>query len=97
MEKLLELEKNFNEMREDVSDIKIALLGNEFNNNQGFVHRVITSEAEIKLLKEYVQNEKIRSEAREAREKRMMRFAGFVLTLISILSIVWALKSKIKP
>jgi len=100
MEKLIELEQNFNQMRSDVnsvkhdlSDIKSALLGNEFNEN-GFVQRVIIAEGKLSGLEIYVASEKERVKEREDREKRWALYAGIGIFIITLISVFWSFNSK---
>ena len=93
MDKLTELENNFNVMRKDVTEIKAALLGNEFNDN-GFIQRFAKLEGKIELIQVYVNNEKERVAQREKREKRYARYVGAILGLITILSVCWSYNNK---
>jgi len=43
--------RDIQSIKQVVNDIKIALLGNEFNDNKGLIYRIIALELEVKKLK----------------------------------------------
>lgn len=81
--------QEFSQMKEDIAEIKQALLGNEFNGKQGFIFRLMELEKSHDAMQLYVSQEKLRMEIREAREKRYIRLAQSAAAFITVCSFLW--------
>lgn len=88
-QEIKEFKEHFTELRGDMYQVKTALLGNEFNNHQGFVYKLIELEKDIFLLQSWKEEEKIRIAVREAREKRTMAMIKVLVSVLTGLSILW--------
>jgi len=86
------LQDDFSQMRQDLTMIKDALIGTEYNED-GFVHRVKKLEGKAEETDKYIRSEKDRLIARDQREKRWALYAGMVGFLNTVISIVWSYNS----
>lgn len=80
----------FSQMKEDIAEIKGALLGNDFNNKKGFVWIMEDHNRRLNDLEKYRDEEIIRLRYQQEKDRKTQNLIKTLLGVITILSLLWA-------
>lgn len=79
----------FNELKNDVSEIKDALIGSKFSNNKGLLWVMEDHHRRLCELEKYRDDEIVRLKFQQDKDRRTQNLIKTFLAVITILSIVW--------
>lgn len=82
--------EEFNSMKDDITEIKDALLGNKFTSSKGALWVIEDHHRRISELERYRDEEVIRIRYQQDKDKRTQNLIKTLLAVITIASIFWA-------
>ncbi len=86
----MEISQNeWNEMKEDIGEIKNAILPSKFNNNKGLLWVIDDHHRRISELEKYRDDEITRLRFQQEKDKRYSNLIKTILAVVTILSILY--------